>query len=57
MIVVCPLSRLEATVAEVRPDRLISLLSEGTVVVRPPSIEEANHLHVTMHDIHEPREE
>jgi len=56
MIVVCPLSKLDATVADVRPDRLISLLSEGTALVRPASVEEANHLHVTMHDIHEPRE-
>lgn len=56
MIVVCPLSKLEATVADVRPDRLISLLSEGTALVRPVSVEETNHLHVTMHDIHEPRD-
>lgn len=56
MIVVCPLSKLEATVADARPDRLISLLSEGTALVRPSAVEEANHLHVTMHDIYEPRD-
>ena len=56
MIVVCPLSKLETTVADVRPDRLISLLSEGTALERPAVIEQANHLHITMHDIWEPRE-
>ena len=56
MIVVCPLSKLEMTVADARPDRLISLLSEGTGLIRPPVIEEANHLHVTMHDISEPQD-
>ncbi|MCO5065515.1 MAG: tyrosine phosphatase family protein [Rhizobiaceae bacterium] len=56
MIVVCPLSRLESTVAEMRPDRLISLLSEGTALERPRSIEAANHLYVTMHDISEAQE-
>ncbi|MBX3597330.1 MAG: tyrosine phosphatase family protein [Rhizobiaceae bacterium] len=56
MIVVCPLSKLEATVADVRPDRLISVLSEGTELVRPAAIDAANHLHITMHDISEERE-
>lgn len=56
MIVVCPLSKLEATVADVRPDRLISLLSEGTELTRPAAVDAANHLHVSMHDIYEERE-
>jgi predicted protein tyrosine phosphatase len=51
MIHVCPLSKVEATVAEVRADRLISLLAAETAMIRPAVILEANHLWLSMHDI------
>lgn len=56
MILVCPLSKVDATVASVKADRLISLLSAGTTMTRPPSIAEQNHLFLSMHDIAEARE-
>ena len=56
MIYVCPLSKVEETVAASRADRLISLLSEGTALVRPAVIAEANHLWLSMHDIAEAQE-
>jgi predicted protein tyrosine phosphatase len=56
MIVVCPLSKVETTVGSARADRLISLLSQGTEMTRPAVIAEANHLHISMHDISEPQE-
>ena len=51
MIYVCPLSKVEATVAEARADRLISLLAAGSAMTRPPVILEGNHLWLSMHDI------
>lgn len=51
MIYVCPLSKVEATVAEVRADRLISLLAAETAMIRPAAILESNHLWLSMHDI------
>jgi predicted protein tyrosine phosphatase len=51
MIYVCPLSKVDATVAEVRADRLISLLATGTMMTRPSVILESNHLWLSMHDI------
>ncbi len=51
MIYVCPLSKVDATVAEVRADRLISLLEAGTAMTRPSIISEGNHLWLSMHDI------
>ena len=51
MIYVCPLSKVDATVAEVRADRLISLRAAGTAMTRPPVISEGNHLWLSMHDI------
>ena len=56
MIYVCPLSKVDATVASVRADRLISLLAEGTAMTRPASIPESNHLWLTLHDIAEAQE-
>lgn len=53
---VCPLSKVEATVASVGAERLISLLSAGTAMTRPAGIAEANHLLLSMHDIAEARE-
>ena len=51
MIYACPLSKVEATVAKVRADRLISLLAAETTMVRPAVILESNHLWLSMHDI------
>ncbi|WP_137933218.1 tyrosine phosphatase family protein [Mesorhizobium comanense] len=51
MIHVCSLSKVEETVARTRAERLLSLLSAGTDVVRPASISRENHLHLVMHDI------
>ena len=56
MIYVCPLSKVDATVASVRADRLISLLAAGTAMTRPASIAESNHLWLTLHDIAEAQE-
>ena len=56
MIYVCPLSKVEETVAVSRADRLVSLLSEGAAMVRPTLIAEANHLWLSMHDIAEAQE-
>lgn len=51
MIHVCPLSKIEETVARTGAERLLSLLAAGTDVVRPASILAENHLHLVMHDI------
>ncbi|RWD60180.1 MAG: protein tyrosine phosphatase [Mesorhizobium sp.] len=51
MIHVCPLSKIEETVARTGAARLLSLLAAGTDVVRPASILAENHLHLVMHDI------
>ncbi|MDX8515801.1 tyrosine phosphatase family protein [Mesorhizobium captivum] len=51
MIHVCPLSKIEETVARTGAERLLSLLAAGTEVVRPTSILAENHLHLVMHDI------
>jgi predicted protein tyrosine phosphatase len=56
MIWVCPLSRVEATVAATRAERLLSLLAPGTAMTRPPVIAEQNHLLLALHDIWEPQE-
>ena len=51
MIYVCPLSKVDATVALARAERLISLLAAGTAMARPAAISEQNHLWLTLHDI------
>jgi len=56
MIWVCPLSKVDATVASTRADRLVSLLAPGTTIIRPPAIAEHNHLWLSLHDIAEPQE-
>ena len=56
MIYVCPLSKVDATVASSGADRLISLLSVGTAMTRPAVISEQNHLWLSMHDIAEAQE-
>jgi predicted protein tyrosine phosphatase len=56
MIYVCPLSKVDVTVASSGADRLISLLSVGTLITRPALISEQNHLWLSMHDIAEAQE-
>jgi predicted protein tyrosine phosphatase len=53
-IVVCPLSEVAASVARSRASHLVSLLGNELAVSRPPTIAEANHLLLTVHDIIEP---
>ena len=52
-IIVCPLSKVEETVASAGAVRLLSLLAAGTEMPRPASILPQNHLHLVMHDIAE----
>ena len=56
MIYVTPASRLESIVEQTDARHLISLMTEGALFTRPAEIPEENHLHLTMHDISEPRE-
>jgi predicted protein tyrosine phosphatase len=48
---VCPLSRLEATVAASGARRLVTLINVATPVVRPAGILEADHLILGLSDI------
>ena len=51
---VSPLSKLHDTVAAVRASHLVTLINVDTVVERPASITEANHLFLGMSDISAP---
>lgn len=51
MIHVCSLAKIEETAARTGAERMLSLLTAGTEVVRPASIARENHLHLVMHDI------
>jgi len=53
---VCPLSRLNETVAAIGPSHVVSLLSAGTAVERPASIAPERHLVINVSDILEPME-
>lgn len=53
MIYVCPLKRVDETIAKIGADRVISLLSVGTMMERPAAIRDGNHLLINMHDIAE----
>jgi predicted protein tyrosine phosphatase len=53
---VCSLSKIEETVASSGAVRVVSLLSQGTPLVRPACISEENHLILSLHDIAEARE-
>jgi predicted protein tyrosine phosphatase len=55
-ILVCPLSRLAATVEETQARHIVTLINDDTLVVRPANIEAGNHLHLRIHDICEPME-
>src|SRR4051812_49765134 len=51
MIIVCPLSRIEETVAASGCRRMVTLINAGTLVVRPAGLIAADHLRLSMHDI------
>lgn len=55
-VYVCPLSQVAPTVASTRASHLMSLITEGTPVVRPDTIPEANHLFLGINDITEAQE-
>lgn len=55
MIYVTPMSQLPRIVSQSGASHLITLLTAGSDFIRPPEIDEARHLHLTMHDIAEPR--
>jgi predicted protein tyrosine phosphatase len=48
---VCPMTKVEATVAAAGARHLVSLLAAGTDFARPHMIVPENHLLLTMHDI------
>ncbi|MET0598460.1 MAG: tyrosine phosphatase family protein [Mesorhizobium sp.] len=48
---VCPLSQLHATVAATGAGRIVSLLTQGTLVERPDAVALEDHLFLSMHDI------
>lgn len=51
---VCSLARLPETVAATRASHVVTLISAGTLVERPPTILADRHLHITVSDIVEP---
>jgi predicted protein tyrosine phosphatase len=53
-VVVCPLSKVAASVSTSGASHLISLVDDGTPVVRPRSIPAENHLFLAINDISEP---
>jgi predicted protein tyrosine phosphatase len=53
MIYVCPLARVDETISKVGAQRIISLLSAGTMMERPTAIRDGAHLLINMHDIAE----
>lgn len=56
MIHVCPLSRIEATVAATGARHLLSVINLGTEVIRPAVIQPEDHLFVGINDITAPQE-
>jgi predicted protein tyrosine phosphatase len=53
---VCSLARLHETVVETRASHVVTLISSGSVVERPVSIQADRHLFLTVSDILEPLE-
>jgi predicted protein tyrosine phosphatase len=53
---VCSLDRIGAAVAETGARSLVTLLSKGTLVTRPPAIAAERHLYIAMSDIIDPVE-
>lgn len=50
---VCPMTKVEQTIAASGAARLVTLLAAGTAFARPAVIESANHLSLLMNDIAE----
>lgn len=55
MIFTCPLSELEAILAEIKPSHLVSLLDLEGMIETPSTILPQNHLKLAMNDISAPR--
>jgi predicted protein tyrosine phosphatase len=55
-VCICPLSQISSTVASTQASHLVSLINDATLVVRPDSIAEENHLFLGMNDITEPQD-
>lgn len=55
-VYVCPLSRISETVSSVGASHLVSLINDSTLVIRPDSILEDNHLFLGINDITEAQE-
>jgi predicted protein tyrosine phosphatase len=53
MIIVCPLSKIQETVAASGARRMVTLINADTPVIRPASLAPADHLTLSMHDITE----
>ena len=53
-IYVCPLSRLAETVSRSGARHIVTIMNDGTPVVRPDAVAAANHLLIGVHDICEP---
>lgn len=53
---VCPLSRLDETLATIGPSHLVSLMGVNATVERPASITPTRHLSISVNDIVEPME-
>lgn len=53
-VLVCPLSEVATSVVSSGASHLVSLVNDGTPVVRPESIPPENHLHIGINDIIEP---
>lgn len=56
MIAVCPITRLRECAEAFGARRLLSLVTEGTEVVRPSRIAPGDHMTLYFHDISEPLE-
>ena len=56
-ILVCPLSKVAALVAESRPDRVISLLDPGSTFPELGPEYTERHLRLRFHDVHTPGDE
>ncbi|WP_134497248.1 tyrosine phosphatase family protein [Microvirga pakistanensis] len=53
---VCPLSRLNETIATIGPSHMVSLMGGGATIERPASIAPDRHLVISVNDILEPME-
>jgi predicted protein tyrosine phosphatase len=51
MIIVCPLSRIQETVAASGARRMVTLINADTAVPRPTGLRADDHLRLSMHDI------